>query len=359
MFLALFRIMDSQKASKLQRNQTTEYLDKLPADVVESLPGTLGVVMNSIEGIQPEKDTTLGLLEAAQRRGWKILYFTPGQLFLKNGQAFGYGKHLTVRLDTKDWYSFESIRYCIPLSRLGFILMRVDPPVDEAYLTTCQLLEFAQQQGTLVVNSPKSLRLLNEKILAQMFPQFSPPTLISRSPGELLSFAKQYEDTVIKPLNQMGGIGIQRLTVAAPLSKSLEKKLYEKLSQLTHRSTQTLLIQKTIQNYAKGDKRILFIDGAPVKKAILRIPPQGGFCANLAAGGTAKGAELTSRDREICDAIAPVLSEMNLLFVGIDVINGYLTEINFTSPTCLRELNAIYTMDLGTDLIQAIERKLK
>ncbi len=308
--------------------------------------------MDPIAQIIPAKDTTLGLLEAGQRRGWGLLYFEPKDLLLEGGRVYGYGRQISVDLDLTSGYRFDSPVCRIPLDRLGAVLMRVDPPVDEAYLNTCHLLEFVESRGGLVVNSPKSLRLCNEKIFAQRFTKWSPTTLVSKNPDHLLAFAEEHQDTVIKPLNQMGGVGVQRL--------HQESNLWKKtLDQATNKGHCHILIQTTIKNHQKGDKRILLINGVPVEKAMLRVPPKGGFHANLAAGGTAVGADLEQREREICADLAPILREMDLLFVGIDVIDGYLTEINVTSPTCMRHLNKFYSMDIGIDVIKAIEAKIQ
>ncbi len=307
--------------------------------------------MNPIAEINPDKDTTLGLLEAAQRRGWNLMYFEPNNLYLRDGCTRGYGKPLSVTLDRTDWFRFDDEEHDMAMNTLAVILMRVDPPVDLEFLNICHLLQAASRDGTLVVNNPVSLHCINEKIFAQQFAHLSPPTIVSKCRPQLIDFAREYNDVVLKPLNQMGGTGIIRISTA-------DASFTQAIDSATDYGKCTIIAQQTIKDYARGDKRILMIDGEPVEKALLRVPPPGQFCANLAAGGRGEGVGLNEHDKEICRRIRPALIKMDLLFVGIDVIAGYLTEINVTSPTCMRELNRLYMMDIGNDVIAAIESKL-
>lgn len=315
------------------------------------VPGVMGVVMDDIAEISPAKDTTLGLLEAAQRRGWRLVYLEPGSLYLRDGNVRGNGRSLSVTLRNADWFQFTGAECDMPLDTLLVILMRVDPPVDIEFLNTCHLLQAASRNGVMVVNNPDSLQRINEKASVQQFAHLSPPTIISRCQPRLADFVREHGDAVIKPLNQMGGIGIKRIRASDPT-------VINTLNSATDGGKRSIVVQQTIKKYAQGDKRILIINGEPVKKALLRIPPPGKFCANLAAGGHGKGINLNERDEKICRCIRPLLTEMGLLFVGIDVIDGYLTEINVTSPTGMRELNRLYAMDIGNDVIAAIERRL-
>ena len=312
----------------------------------------LGVVMNVIADINPGKDTTLGLMEAAQRRGWQLTYFEQADLYLRDGCARGCGRRIKVALDTASWFSMEDQPRDMDLQIFDAILMRVDPPVDLEFLHTCEILEYAGRAGTIVVNDPLGIRTANEKIVAQRFPDLSPPTLVSGNDKHLLDFVNEQNEVVLKPLNRMGGAGIIRTRADDP-------GLRDKINTMTERGRCSVMAQTLIENYAQGDKRILMIDGKPVPRTLTRIPPHGKFCANLAAGGRGEGSGLSARDAEICRRVAPLLSEMGLLFVGLDVIAGYLTEINVTSPTCMRELNKLFRLDIGAEVIETIETKLR
>ena len=315
----------------------------------------LAVIMDPIEDIKPEKDTTLGLLEAAMRRGWQLHYFTQNNVYLRDGRAWGHGRDLSVSLDTTSWFNFNSDYYPIALDEVSAILFRTDPPVDLEYLYTCHILEYAQMKHTVVINNPASIRLVNEKIFSQTFADLCPPTLVSRNDQRIIDFITAHGSIVLKPLNQMGGKGISRLDLD---NFRDAVNLKNAVNMATHDEHQTIMAQKLIPDYTKGDKRILLLNGEAIPHALLRIPPAGQLCANLAAGGRGEGAELNNTDRLICERVGKALIEMDLLFVGIDVVGGYLTEINVTSPTCMRELNNIYGLDIGSDVIQAIEDKL-
>ena len=312
-------------------------------------PKTLGVVMDSIAQIRPQKDTTLGLIEAAQRKGWSLMYFEQDDLYLRDGDAHGEGRGLEVRLDTNNWFRLGEPRE-VALADLDVILMRKDPPLDLEFMYSCCVLEHAMQAGTLVVNNPRSIRIANEKLFAQQFADLGPPTLVSRDQRRITRFLDEHGDAVIKPLDNMGGTSVFRL-------RKGDQNTDVTIETVTQNSHRTVMVQRLIKDYEKGDKRILVIDGKPVPFALTRIPPPGQLRANLAAGGHGEISELTDRDREICTRLAPTLSDMGLLFVGLDVIGGCLTEINVSSPTCMREINAACDLDIGMQLMDAIARR--
>lgn len=311
---------------------------------------TLGVVMDPIAAINPKKDTTLAILLAAQKRGWKLVYFELDGLGLEKNRAVGHGKQLRVFDDLKHWYEFgDDISQ--ELGALDAIIMRKDPPFDSQFLMSTFVLEAAERQGALVVNKPSSLRDCNEKIFATEFPQCGPELIVSANPQTLREFHKQYGDVIFKPLDGMGGKSIFRVKQDDPnLSVIIETLLGD--------DRRMVMAQRYIPEIVDGDKRILLIDGEPVSHALARIPAIGESRGNLAAGGAGVAQPLSDRDLWICEQIKPILKEKELLFVGIDVIGDYLTEINVTSPTCVRELDAQCDLDIAGDLINAINLKL-
>ena len=310
----------------------------------------LGVVMDPIATITIKKDTTFAMLLAAQALGWELHYFEQADLYAHGHEAFGRTRRLSVQDNPKGWFTFHGARE-LPLAELDVILMRKDPPFDMEYIYTTYLLELAEKAGTLVVNQPRSLRDANEKFFALNFPHCCPPTLVSREPARLKGFLAQHADVVVKPLDGMGGASVFRLRQDDP-------NLNVILETLTAHGRRLTMAQRYIPEVTAGDKRILLIDGEPVPYALARIPQPGETRANLAAGGRGEGVPLSERDRWICAQVAPTLRAMGLLFVGLDVIGDYLTEINVTSPTCARELDAQFGLDIGGDLMAAIERQL-
>ena len=308
----------------------------------------LGVVMDPIATITIKKDTTFAMLLAAQARGWELYYFEQADLYALGGQASGRARRLSVQDDQYGWFTFHGEQE-LPLAELDAILMRKDPPFDMEYIYTTYLLELAESAGTLVVNKPRSLRDANEKCFALHFPQCSPPTLVSREPARLKTFLGEHADIVVKPLDGMGGASVFRLRPQDP-------NLNVILETLTAHGRRLTMAQRYIPEVTAGDKRILLIDGEPVPYALARIPQAGETRANLAAGGRGEGVPLSERDRWICAQVAPTLRAMGLLFVGLDVIGDWLTEINVTSPTCARELDAQFGLDIGGELMAAIER---
>lgn len=311
---------------------------------------SLGVVMDPIMAITFYKDTTLALLLAAQERGWDLHYMEQGDLYLAQGEARATTRNLFVADNGDSWYEL-GLQEDKRLGDLDVILMRKDPPFDNEYIYSTYILEAAQQQGALVVNDPRSLRDCNEKIFATQFPQCCPPVLVSRDMLRLRDFHKQYGDVIFKPLDGMGGSRIFRCRHDDPNVGVI-------LETLTEFGGQTIMAQRYIPAITEGDKRILVVDGEAVPYCLARIPAQGETRGNLAAGGTGVAQPLTEKDLWIVAQVAPTLKAKGLMFVGLDVIGEYLTEINVTSPTCAREIDKAYNTGIGSRLVDAIARKL-
>jgi glutathione synthase len=260
-------------------------------------------------------------------------------------------KILEVKEDLKKWYVLSEERTA-DLSHLDVILMRKDPPFNLEYIYSTYILEHAQKRGVLIVNNPTSLRSVNEKFFITYFPDCIPPTRISRDMQILLNFVEEQNGAIIKPLDSMGGDGIHHITKLDNTTKNV-------LQSLTRNSSEYVMAQKFLPEIIDGDKRILLIDGEPVPYALARIPNENNSKGNLAQGALAKGMELSERDKWICQKVGPRLSDMGLIFVGLDVIGNYLTEINVTSPTCIRELDNIFHIDIGDQLMDTIEKRKK
>jgi glutathione synthase len=310
----------------------------------------LGVVMDPIASIKVNKDSTFAMLLEAQARGWPVHYMEQDDLFLRDGQAFA--RHRALRLfdDASRWYEWGE-EDTDPLAAFDVILMRKDPPFDMEYVYTTYLLERAEDAGVLVVNQPRSLRDANEKLFTAWFPQCAPPTLVTRAPGRIRAFLAEHGDIILKPLGGMGGESVFRLRRGDPNMNVV-------IETLTADETRFAMAQRFLPEIAQGDKRILLIDGEPVPYALARIPAEGETRGNLAAGGTGVGVPLTERDRWICAQVGPVLREKGLLFAGLDVIGDYLTEINVTSPTCIRELDRLYDLHISARLMDVIAGRL-
>jgi len=310
----------------------------------------LGVVMDPIADINVKKDTTLAMLLAAQRRGWELYYMEQSDLSLDQGLARATVRRLSVEDNPESWYEVGSPQD-IALSDLDVVLMRKDPPFDMDFIYSTYILEAAQREGTLVVNDPRSLRDCNEKLFATEFPQCCPPLIVAASAARLKAFHAEGGDVIFKPLDGMGGASIFRVKAGDPnLSVIIET--------LTDHGRQQIMAQKFLPEIVDGDKRILMVDGVPAEYGLARIPMSGETRGNLAAGGSGVAMPLTDRERWICSQVAPVLREKGLLFVGLDVIGDYLTEINVTSPTCVRELDRAHQLDIAGDLMEAIASKL-
>jgi len=309
----------------------------------------LGVVMDPIENINYVKDTTLGLLLAASERGYSLFYMQQSDLFLDDGQPKALSKTLQVHANPDHWFDLGETQ-TINLDDLDVILMRKDPPFDNEFIYSTYILEAAEAKGTLIVNRPQSLRDCNEKVFATQFPQCCPPVLVSRNSDILRNFHQQHGDVIFKPLDGMGGAGIFRC-------KANDPNLGVILETLTDFGQQQIMAQRFIPEISNGDKRILVIDGEAVPYALARVPAEGETRGNLAAGGSGIPQPLTEKDHWIVEQVAPTLKEKGLIFVGLDVIGDYLTEINVTSPTCARELDRAYDTNIGGRLMDAIEAR--
>jgi len=310
----------------------------------------LGVVMDPIESINFKKDSTLAMLLAAGARAWELYYMEQADLFLQDSQCLASMSRLEVRNDPDDWFrrTAAAVR---PLASLDVVLMRKDPPVDMEYMYSTFLLERAEADGVLLVNRPAALRDASEKLYTAWFADCCPPTLVSREIARLQQFLGEHDDIVVKPLNGMGGASVFRVHRDDP-------NLNVIFETITDNGNRSAMAQRYIPEITRGDKRILMIDGEPFPHALARIPAAGETRGNLAAGGTGKGVDLTDRDRWICRQVGPALREKGLLFAGLDVIGDYLTEINVTSPTCIRELDALYDADIAGELMNAIGKRL-
>ncbi|MBP0047230.1 glutathione synthase [Marinobacterium sp. AK62] len=310
----------------------------------------VGVVMDPIEAISYKKDSSLAMLWAAQRKGWELHYMEQQHLFLRDGQVKAQMAPLQVAMDPNNW--FERGEYVTrDLTDLDVILMRKDPPFDNEFIYSTHLLAMAEAQGTLIVNRTGSLRDFNEKLFATHFPQCCPPVLVTRRADLIRQFHAEHKDVILKPLDGMGGSSIFHV-------REDGTNLGVIIETLTAHGTQTIMAQKYIPEIKQGDKRILMINGEPIPYALARIPMAGETRGNLAAGGRGEGRPLSDRDRWIAEQVGPTLRERGLLFVGLDVIGDYLTEINVTSPTCIRELDDQFNLDIGMELMNCIEQEL-
>jgi glutathione synthase len=311
---------------------------------------TLGVIIDPLHTLHPEKDTTLALLEEAQKRGFSLYFMELSDLSLQYGIAWGNCSALQLTKNQKSWYSLGTPS-ALPLDQFDVLLMRKDPPVNMEYIYATYILEHAEQNGVLVINKAQSLRDANEKLYATWFPQCMPPTLVSSNKTEIKAFVKEHGCAVLKPLDGMGGQRIFKCEIEDPnLSVIIES--------LTQYGSQYIMTQQFIPEISAGDKRILLIDGKPIPYALSRIPAQNEFRGNLAAGATGIGSELTERDLWICSQIGPQLRKQGLFFVGIDVIGDYLTEINVTSPTCVREIEREFEINIAGEILDCIGKKL-
>ncbi|MCU7892093.1 MAG: glutathione synthase [Candidatus Thiodiazotropha sp. (ex Ustalcina ferruginea)] len=310
----------------------------------------LGVVMDPIGSIKIHKDSTFAMLLAAQARGWQIHYMEQQDLSLQDGECWAETRVLQVSDDKSHWFEFGE-KYTLPLHQLDVVLMRKDPPFDMEYIYTTYLLEQAETKGCTVVNRPSSLRDANEKLFTSLFPQCTPPTLVSRVADVIRRFHQQHGDIILKPLGGMGGESVFRIPENDP-------NLGVIIETLTQHGSQFTMAQRFIPEISLGDKRILMIDGEPVPYALARIPAKGETRGNLAAGGRGEGIPLSAHDTWIAHQVGPELKARGILFAGLDVIGDYLTEINVTSPTCIRELDSQFELDIAGDLMDVITIKL-
>ena len=317
----------------------------------ESKTIKLGIVMDPIQSINYKKDSSLAMLWAAQDKNWQLYYMEQQDLFIEDGRAFGQMTDLTVHRNPDNFYHLGQKQRKL-LSDLDVILMRKDPPFDNEYIYSTYILEAAEREGTLIVNKPQSLRDCNEKIFATTFPECCPPVLVTKSAEQLREFHQNHQDVIFKPLDGMGGSSIFRLQPNDPNVGVI-------IETLTDFGRNLIMAQKFLPEISAGDKRILLVDGEPIDYCLARIPKDGETRGNLAAGGRGVAQPLSERDRWIANQIGPTVKEKGLIFVGIDVIGDYLTEVNVTSPTCIREIDAAFDTDIAGKLMNTIEQKLQ
>ena len=310
----------------------------------------VGIIMDPIEGITPKKDSSLAMLLECERRGAEIHYFLQDDLKLVAGKALGNSRALNVRDDPDDWFTFGSSQE-IALGDLDVILMRKDPPFDMEYIYTSYILDRAEIAGAMVVNKPQALRDMNEKAYTAWYPDCAPLTMITRSMDEMRAFMIEHGTIVVKPLDGMGGKSIF-------VVKSDDNNANVIFETLTDYGTRFAMAQVFIPEISAGDKRILLVDGEPVPYALARIPSADDNRGNLVMGAVGKGIPLSERDLWICAQVGPQLKASGVVFAGIDVIGDYLTEINVTSPTGIRELDTIFDLNIAGTLFDAIERRL-
>lgn len=310
----------------------------------------IGVVMDPIQSINIKKDSTFEMIWQAQLLGWDVVYFEMQDLSILNGRALGKGRSLTAFQDPQHWFDLGDAKV-LELGSLDAILMRKDPPFDMEFVYSTYILELAEQQGAMVVNSPSALRDCNEKAYCAWFPELCPETLITRSAQDFRGFLAEHKDIIVKPLDGMGGASIFRVQIDSPnISVIIET--------LTQHGTRYAMAQRFIPEISDGDKRILMVAGEPVPYGLARIPAKGETRGNLAAGGSGVAIELSQSDLHIANTVGPELMKRNILFAGLDVIGDRLTEINVTSPTCIKEINAQYNTNIALDLMRAIEAKI-
>jgi glutathione synthase len=313
--------------------------------------GRLAVVMDPIGGIKYAKDSTLAMLLAAQARGLELHYLEQCDLTVRDGRALGRARPLTVRADAQSWYTLGEPQLQ-PLGGFDCILMRKDPPFDMQFIYTTYILELAEAQGALVVNRPQGLRDMNEKVFTAWFPQCCAPTLITRDMADMAAFLREHGRIVCKPLDGMGGRSIF-------VVEQGDKNTSVIFESQTRYGAEFAMVQRYIPDIVNtGDSRVLLIDGEPVSHALARIPSADDNRGNLAAGAQGVGRPLNERDRWLAAQIGPTLAARGMLFVGLDVIGGFVTEINVTSPTGIRELDKQFHIDIGGQFIDAVLRRL-
>ena len=314
------------------------------------MPYQLGIIMDPIEGINIRKDSSFAMLLEAQRRGWQIYYMLMDGLRLEGEVVLADAALLTVEDNPNQWFELAA-RQTVSLADMDAVLMRKDPPFNMEYIYATYLLELASKQGTLIVNRADSLRDCNEKLFTAWFPQCCAPTLVSRKLADFNRFLAEQQDIVVKPLDGMGGKSIF-------IVHHHDRNRNVVFETLTDHEQGFAMAQRFIPEISQGDKRVLLINGKPVPYALARVPSEKDNRGNLAAGASAVGLPLNNRDQWICEQVGPELKQRGLMFVGLDIIGDYLTEINVTSPTCIRELDAIYDLNISADLFEAIEHRL-
>lgn len=311
----------------------------------------VGIVMDPIEQISFHKDTSLALMFAAQQHDCELFYMEQEDLSIQNGVAYGRMAPIKVAMNPENWFEKED-SIDRPLSDLQLILMRKDPPFDSEFIYSTYILERAEQQGVVIANKPQSLRDCNEKVFATEFADLMSPTTVTRRADLLKAFHAEHGDVIFKPLDGMGGSSIFRLKEGDPNVSVI-------IETLTDHGKQQIMAQRFIPEITQGDKRILIIDGEAVPFTLARIPADGETRGNLAAGGSGITMALTEKEKSIADKIGPILKEKGLYFVGLDVIGDYVTEINVTSPTCVREISRDSGIDVADQLITCLLQKVR
>ena len=309
----------------------------------------IAVVMDPIASVSYKKDSTLAMLWAAAKRGHELFYLEAGDLSLREGRAYGRLAALQVFEDPAQWFALGEPELR-PLAEMDAILMRKDPPFDMNFIYATYLLERAESEGVLVVNKPQSLRDCNEKLFATAFADCMVPTIVTSRSTELRAFIAEQHDVIVKPLDGMGGTGIFRLTAGG-------LNIGATLEVLTDNGARPIMAQRYIPEIKDGDKRVLMIDGEPVPFVLARIPQGDEIRGNLAAGGRGEARPINDDERRIAARVGPELKKRGLLFVGLDVIGSYLTEVNVTSPTCIREIDREYGYGIADKLIEAVEKR--
>jgi len=310
----------------------------------------IAILMDPIDKINIKKDSSFAMLIEAQSRNHSLYYLEQSDLLLKDGKVFANLSKLQVFQDEAHWFDLAKPSLTA-LDSMDVLLMRKDPPFDMEFIYTTYLLEIAQTAGLLVVNDPQSLRDHNEKLFTALFPQCCTDMLVSRKEDALREFIQEHHDVILKPLDGMGGSSIFRV-------KNNDPNIGVIIETLTQMQTQTIMAQKFIPEITQGDKRILMVDGEPIPYCLARIPAKGETRGNLAAGGRGEARPLSERDFWIARQIGPTLKERGLMFVGLDIIGDYLTEINVTSPTCIKEIDAAYDTNIAATLFDSIEKRL-
>ncbi|MCG7585019.1 glutathione synthase [Photobacterium sp. OFAV2-7] len=310
----------------------------------------LGIVMDPIESINIKKDSSFAMMMEAQRRGWEIHYMEMNDLSLEQGKAVARTRVVSLKEDPNGWYEFHNEQE-ISLSELDAVLMRKDPPFDTEYIYATYILERAENEGALIVNEPRSLRDCNEKLFTAWFPDLTPTTVVTRRADKIKAFHQEHGDVILKPLDGMGGSSVFRVMKNDPNVSVI-------IETLTNHGQNYCMAQTFVPDISNGDKRILVVDGEPMPYCLARIPAKGETRGNLAAGGRGEARPISETDRKIAETVAPVLKEKGLIFVGLDVIGDKLTEINVTSPTCIREIEAAFDISITGKLMDAIERRV-
>ncbi|ELA09631.1 glutathione synthetase [Moraxella macacae 0408225] len=305
------------------------------------------IVMDEIGSINYKKDSTLAMMWAIQKRQHALNYCKINDLWLKNGELMIDSQPLTAFKNPHKFYELGE-KTTVNATSFDVILMRKDPPFDMKFLYALYLLEYAKRAGVKVVNDPTNVQNCNEKLFATQFNQLMTPTIVSQKQAHIREFIREHNDVIVKPLDGMGGMGIFRLSSDSP-------NIGSTLEMLTQIETLPIMAQKFIPNIKDGDKRVLIVGGKPVDYCLARIPVGGETRGNLAAGGRGVAMPLSNRERELAEMVAPILLEKGLLFVGLDVIGDFITEINVTSPTCIREIDDQFGTDIATDFVQVIE----